>query len=93
MGMKPHAIVRVSFQSNVQANQGTNRALVGHAQDASGSGPFDRSGTGCYITSGQSKAGDVLIAIRDAVEAAIQNLSDLDYLSVTVTLDRASRAA
>ena len=59
------AIVRVSFQANVNANQAANQALVGHVQNANGPGPFARVGTALY-------------AVRDGADNVVGNsLADL----------------
>src|SRR5258706_13359529 len=42
------ASIRVSFQSNTQANQAANQALVGHPQNKSGNRPFVKVGTALY---------------------------------------------
>lgn len=46
--MATDAIVRVSFESSVYANQAANRALVGHATYKRGPGPFRKVGTALY---------------------------------------------
>lgn len=75
--MPVDAIVRVSFQSNVQANQAANAALVGHQSQSTGTGPFQRVGTAAYSCAGgddQSVAqaiaqlGGVLSSHHDAVD-------------------------
>jgi hypothetical protein len=81
--MAVDAIVRISFQSNVYANQATNQALVGHAQNASGSGPFTRVGTAAYSVNGGAD-----VAVGRALAELGQTLStfatDLDFAAITL---------
>ena len=77
------AIVRVSFQTSVTANQAANTALVGHAKNATGSGPFSRIGTAVYSC---SNAGELPVAL--ALAALGQTLSthatSIDFVSITM---------
>ena len=77
------AIVRVSFQSSVQANQATNSALVGHAQNTTGPGPFARVGTAVFtVTQGNDAAvGQALASLGQAVATYS---GTLDFLSVSL---------
>jgi hypothetical protein len=81
--MPVSAIVRVSFQSSVQANQATNSALVGHPQDATGTGPFARVGTAVYTVNlgNEAAVGQALADLGQAVAAHSQTL---DFLSVSL---------
>jgi hypothetical protein len=81
--MSVTAIIRASFQSSVQANQAVNSALVGHAQNAQGPGPFTRVGTAAFtVTQGNEAAvGQALAALGQAVAT---HAAALDFLAVTV---------
>jgi len=76
------AIVRVSFQSKADANQATNKALVGDPQKTSGPGPFQRVGTHAFSCSdGDDQA--VFAAFRQLGETISQYYADLDFVSVS----------
>ena len=77
------AIVRVSFQSSVQANQAANNALVGHTQDATGSGPFSRVGTAAYTCHGAQEL-PVAQALASLGQALVTHASAIDYVNVSV---------
>ena len=81
--MPVDSIVRVSFQSNTRANQAANSALVGHAQNATGTGPFTRHGTAAYSCSSTSEAA-VGASIAQLGQAIQQFSSDLDFVSVSL---------
>jgi hypothetical protein len=81
--MSVSSIVRVSFQTNVTANQAVNSALVGHTQNAQGPGPFTKVGTAAYtVTAGNDSA--VAAALADLGKAIASNAADLDFLSVSL---------
>jgi hypothetical protein len=77
------AFVRVSFQTSVAASQATNRALVGHAQDARGSGPFVRVGTALFRceAAGSHEVGLSLERLGGALR---EHSEVIDFVSVTV---------
>ena len=50
------AIVRASFQTHVKGNQAVNKALVGHTQDPTGTGPFERVNTQVFVASARPDA-------------------------------------
>ncbi len=77
------AIVRVSFQSNVRQNQAANRALVGHTQNKTGSGPFERVSTATYAATGP--IGSLVDAIAALVEVISNGKETLDFFTVTLT--------
>tara|TARA_R100000988_G_scaffold11065_1_gene6003 strand:- start:7 stop:312 length:306 start_codon:yes stop_codon:yes gene_type:complete len=85
------AIVRASFQSHVKGNQAVNRALVGHAQDAVGTGPFERVNTQVFVASAKPDA-DIHAALDSLIEAIGAHSSKLDYLSLTVTTRKPQKA-
>ena len=77
------AIIRVSFQSSPAANQAANQALVGHAQDAEGTGPFRRIGTALYsMNAGRDE--DVATALAALGTALSEHASELDFVSVSL---------
>lgn len=77
------AIVRVSFQSNVQALQAANSALVGHPQNTTGTGPFKKIGTAVFSC---SDADELPVAKALAtLGAALQTYAgDIDFVSITM---------
>lgn len=77
------AVVRVSFQTSVYANQAVNSALVGHAQDKSGKGPFTRTGTALYqcINEPDNAVGASLAQLGQALQS---HSAKIDYASITV---------
>ena len=81
--MAINSIVRVSFQSNVHANQSANNALVGHTQNSTGSGPYERVGTAVYSCCGATE-----LSVAQALAGLGQTLStyaaDMDFVSITV---------
>lgn len=77
------AIVRVSFQTHVPANQAANRALVGDPQAATGTGPFERVGTAAYACTNQPDRA-VGNAIADLGSALQQFADKVDFVSVTL---------
>lgn len=81
------AIVRVSFQSNVRANQAANNALVGHVSESTGPGPFERTGTATYSANSQPDE-NVHDAIAALMVAVRQHHADLDFLSITLSKRR-----
>ncbi len=81
--MPVDAIVRVSFQTNVRANQAANSALVGHTQNATGPGPFQRHGTAAYSCSNVAEAA-AGAAISQLGQAVQQFASDLDFVSISL---------
>lgn len=82
--MSIDAIVRVSFQTNPSANQAANQALVGHAQNAQGTGPFERVNTAVYSAHSKPDA-DVLQALSTLMTVISQPNVALDFLSVSLT--------
>jgi hypothetical protein len=81
--MAVDAIVRVSFQANVRANQAVNLALVGNTQDAQGTGPFVKPGTAAYsCNSGDDAA--VMQALAELGEALAKFAADVDFVSISV---------
>ena len=80
--MAVDAIVRLSFQSNPSANQAANKALVGNAQEASGSGTFQRVGTAAYSCSSQDD-GKVALSVFEPGKAILEYHEDLDFLSIS----------
>ena len=80
--MPVDAIVRVSFQTNVPANQAVNNALVGHPTKATGTGPFQRVGTAAYACS-NAPENPVLGALAAVSQALQQHAAVLDFFSVS----------
>ena len=78
------AVVRASFQSEVRANQAVNHALVGHTQDAMGSGPFTREGTHLFRCQSADNAA-VLSALAGFVAALQQYGAVVDHAFVYVS--------
>lgn len=77
------AIVRVSFQSSVKANQAVNLVLVGHRQNPIGPRPFKRVNTAAFAC----RAGDpsqVVAALNELGKLVLEHADRLDFLSVTV---------
>jgi len=81
--MPVDAIVRVSFQTNVQANQAANNALVGHTQNATGPGPFERVGTAAYACSNAADAA-VGASIASLGQALQQHATTVDFVSISL---------
>jgi hypothetical protein len=81
--MAVDAIVRVSFQTNVPANQAANTALVGHAQNAQGPGPFTRVGTAAYSCNAGADA-DVMAALAALGQALAAHAATVDFVSVSL---------
>jgi hypothetical protein len=81
--MAVNAIIRVSFQTNVTANQAVNSALVGHPQNATGTGPFTRVGTAAYSVTG---GGDAAVggALATLGAELSTHAASLDFLSVSL---------
>src|SRR5947209_2927214 len=77
------SIVRVSFQSSVQANQAANNALVGDPQAATGPGPFARVGTAAFSCSGASEVA-VATALAQLGAALEAHAAVLDFVAVTL---------
>ena len=78
------AIIRVSFQSEVPANQAANKALVGHQSNATGNGPFQRLNTAAYVCY-QAPDADVHQSLHALFSAINTHSAVLDYLSVSMT--------
>lgn len=88
--MAVDAIIRVSFQTSVKAHQAVNKALVGHPQNASGSGPFSRVNTAVF--SCNNAADDAVdAALRRMLVALAEYQQKVDFLSVTLTRCHAGR--
>ena len=81
--MAVDAIVRVSFQTNVQANQAANSALVGHTQNAQGTGPFTRVGTAAYGCNGANDV-DVTASLAALGAALAQFATYVDFVSISL---------
>lgn len=81
--MAINAIVRVSFQSSTNANQATNNALLGHAQNPTGSGPFARVGTAVYTCNGAAEL-PVAQALASLGQALVTYADGIDFVSVTI---------
>lgn len=77
------AIVRVSFQSVVEANQAVNKALVGVNQGDTGPGPFAKAGTAVYCCS-DADSMEVANAISELGLAIGKHGADLDYASINI---------
>jgi hypothetical protein len=78
------AIVRVSFNGgDPRRNQAANRALVGHAQDAAGSGPFIRTATAAYSCQ-NGELGDIGKALGELGQALSEHAEFLDFATVTL---------
>ncbi len=83
------AIIRVSFESDVNANQAANKALVGHTQNPKGPGPFERVGTALYQCSVASDH-DVGLALRDLGAALQQFSTTVDFVSISMLRHKGS---
>ena len=81
------AIITISFQSKVAANQAMHEALTGVKQGHSGPGPFRKPGTACYTAVGADKTA-ILIAIQKAVAAAMEHADALDSILISMSVDR-----
>ena len=81
--MAVDAIVRVSFQTNIPANQAANSALVGHTQNANGPGPFVRVGTAAYSCHAGADV-EVLSALAALGQALAANAATVDFVSVSL---------
>jgi len=81
--MAVDAIVRVSFQSNVQANQAANMALVGHVQNSRGVGPFVRVGTAVFSCSNAAEL-PVATSLATLGEALRTYAESIDFVSITM---------
>ena len=77
------AIIRVSFQSSTQANQAANNALVGHTQNSTGSGPFERVGTAVYSCVNANDAA-VAQALADLGSALVTYNTNIDFVAITL---------
>jgi hypothetical protein len=77
-------IVKVSFQSEVQANQAVNKALVGQHQGDTGPGPFRKVNTGLYLCDNAGEAA-VVLALKDLALAIETWKAKLDFVSVSIT--------
>ena len=77
------AIIRVSFQSSVPANQAVNQALVGHRQHRTASGPFAKVNTALYqcMDADDADVGRSLAALGEAYAAHVRSI---DFLSVSL---------
>lgn len=82
-GMPIDAIVRVSFQSSVNANQATNKALVGKAQGDTGPGPFLKVGTAGYSCSAadDARVGEALAQLGGVLQ---QYSAELDFAVISL---------
>lgn len=85
--MPTDSIVRVSFESEPRANQAANNALVGHAQNATGSGPFERVATAVYTCSNAADA-SVGASIAQLGQALQQWAHVLDFVSISMVRRR-----
>ena len=81
--MAVDAIVRVSFQTNIPANQAANYALVGHTQNTNGPGPFVRVGTAAFSCNAGSDA-DVMNALAALGQALAAHSATVDFVSVSL---------
>lgn len=81
--MAIEAIVRVSFQSDTSANQAVNNALVGHAQNDTGPGPFQRRGTAAFTC---NDADDVSVAqsLVNLSQALVDHATSVDFVGITL---------
>jgi hypothetical protein len=77
------SIVRVSLQSKGEGNNAVRKALVGHAQKKTGTGPFQRLGTAVFSCSGKS-ASVVGGAIEKLGHALNTYAKEIDFVSITV---------
>jgi hypothetical protein len=90
--MAVDAIVRVSFDTNASANQAANKALVGHAQNARATGPFERIGTAAYSCSNASDLA-VAQALGLLSAAVIQYSGSVDSIAITFVRRKAPKTA
>jgi hypothetical protein len=81
--MPVDAIVRVSFQSSTPANQAANSALVGHAQNATGHGPFAKVNTACYTCSDANEVA-VAAALAQLGQALVNYAAVIDFVSISL---------
>lgn len=81
--MAMDAIVRISFESNVYANQAANKALVGHATWARRTGPFERVGTALYQCR-QANDHEVGEALERLGTALKEYSHSLDFVSISL---------
>jgi len=77
------AIVRISFQSNSEANQAANNALVGHPQRKTGSGPFKRVGTAVYSCYDAQEL-QVALALSQLGNVLGNFALYIDFVSITI---------
>ena len=80
--MSINSIVRVSFQSNINANQAVNKALVGHAQNSSGPGPYKRVGTAVFVCDSDHD-GEVANAFAKLNQTITQFHDSIDFMSIS----------
>ena len=80
-------LIRVSFQSDANANQGVNEALVGDKQAAVGSGPFQRVNTAVYRAVAGVDA-DVIAALNDFVAQLTNHSGVIDFVGMSLTRRR-----
>ena len=81
--MSIDAIIRVSFESSVYAIQAVNRALVGHSQNPTDGGPFEKVGTAVYMCTGASEQ-DVGASLAQLGTALQQYASTVDFVSISL---------
>ena len=81
--MPVDAIVRVSFQSNIEANQAANEALVGTVQGNQGARPFTKVGTAAYTCS-NAPSQEVGQSISDLGDTLNNYANDIDFVSVSL---------
>ncbi len=81
--MPADSIVRVSFQSNVPANQAANTALVGAPEAQTGTGPFEKVGTAAY-SAAQASEIDVATSLAALGNALLHHANSIDFLSISV---------
>jgi len=77
------SIVRVSFQTQAEANQAVNSALVGHPQHKSGPGPFRRIGTAVYSCSDADEL-QIAQAVSKLFAALSEHAIKIDFVSITM---------
>ena len=77
------SIVRVSFQTQVEANRAVNLALVGHPQDKRGPGPYERIGTAVYSCSGADEL-KIALAVSTLFVALTEHADKMDFVSITM---------
>ncbi len=81
--MAVDSIVRVSFQSVVEANQAANSALVGVNQGNVGPRPYEKIGTALYSCSNADEQ-DVANSLADLGHALATYAPTIDFVSITV---------